>query len=175
LRRLAIRHTDPSKVRLAQELMQRYPPRPEEPRGVLRVLSTGKADMMEDIPDELLVKGARDDDHLRLLRELGLKAYICVPMQSRGRTLGVLTFVMAESGRRFSSADLRLAEQLAQRAAIAIENANLYRALREEDRRKTEFLAVLAHELRNPLAPLRNGLQILQLSGDNPQAITQAR
>ncbi len=174
-RRLAVRHTDPAKVRLAEELMRRYPPRPDEPRGIIHVLATGKADMMEDIPDELLVTGARDADHLRLLRELGLKSYICVPMLSRGRTLGVLTFVMAESGRRFASADLRLAEQLAQRAAIAIENANLYRALQEEDRRKTEFIAVLAHELRNPLAPLRNGLQVLRLCGDNREGIEQAR
>ncbi len=175
LRRLAVRHADPSKIRLAEELARRYPPQPDAKHGVLHVIATGKADIMEDIPDSLLESGARDAGHLHLLRELGLKSYICVPMLSRVRTLGVLTFVMAESGRRFNASDLQLAEQLAQRAAVAIENANLYRALREEDRRKTEFIAVLAHELRNPLAPLRNGLQVLRLSGDGPEEIEQAR
>jgi PAS domain S-box-containing protein len=175
LRRLAVRHADPSKIRLAEELARRYPPQPDAKHGVPHVIATGKADIMEDIPDSLLEVNARDAGHLHLLRELGLKSYICVPMLSRVRTLGVLTFVMAESGRRFNASDLRLAEQLAQRAAVAIENANLYRALREEDRRKTEFLAVLAHELRNPLAPLRNGLQVLRLSGDSPEEIEQAR
>jgi PAS domain S-box-containing protein len=175
VRRLAIKHIDPSKVRLAEELIKRYPPRPDATRGLRHVLATGKAEMMEEIPDTLVAEGAQDSEHLRLLQELGLKSYICMPMQSHGRTLGALTFVMAESGRRFTSADLRLAEQLAQRAAIAIENANLYRVLREEDRRKTEFLAVLAHELRNPLAPIRNGLQVMKLAGDNPQQREQAR
>jgi PAS domain S-box-containing protein len=175
VRRLAIKHTDPSKVHLAEELIKRYPPRPDAKRGLRHVLATGKAEMMEEIPDALLLEGAQDSEHLRLLQELGLKSYICMPMLYRGRTLGALSFVMAESGRRFTSADLRLAEQLAQRAAVAIENANLYRVLREEDRRKTEFLAVLAHELRNPLAPIRNGLQVMKLAGDNPKQREQAR
>jgi PAS domain S-box-containing protein len=175
LRRLAIKHTDPSRSRLAEELRERYPPRPDDPHGLSHVLRTGRSELVEDIPDSMLSEAAHDGDHLRILRGLGLKSYIGVPMPSRGRTLGVLSFVMAESGRRFVAADLRVAEQLAQRAAVALENANLYRALREEDRRKTEFLAVLAHELRNPLAPLRNGLQVMRLAGDSREVVAKAR
>jgi PAS domain S-box-containing protein len=167
LRRLAVTHTDPAKVDLADEHRTRYPPRPDDPYGVPKVVRSGKAELVEDIPDALLVKVARDAEHLRILREAGLRSYICVPMQSKGRTLGVLTFVMAESGRRYRAHDLVAAEDLARRAAIAIENAGLYQALQDADRRKDEFLAALAHELRNPLAPIRNALQIMRLEGGN--------
>ena len=168
LQRLAVRHTDPAKVRLAHELMERYPPRPDDPHGISYVVRSGQAEMMEEIPDELLVQSARDDEHLRIARALGLQSYICVPMQSKGKTLGVLTFVTAESDRRYDRDDLVAAEDLGRRAAIAIENANLYRTLQEADRRKDEFLATLAHELRNPLAPIRTGLHVLKMAQHNP-------
>src|SRR5205807_6258710 len=72
-------------------------------------------------------------------------------------------------------ADLRLAEDLGHRTAIAIENARLYAALQEADRRKDEFLAMLAHELRNPLAPIRNALHVMKMPGANGAAVEQAR
>jgi signal transduction histidine kinase/CheY-like chemotaxis protein len=86
-----------------------------------------------------------------------------VPLAISGDCLGVLTFATAESGRRYTQADLALAMDLAHRAEVAIENSRLYQALKEADRRKDEFLATLAHELRNPLAPIRNSLQILKM------------
>jgi PAS domain S-box-containing protein len=175
LRRLAAAHKDPEKVRLAQELMRRYPPDPDAPGGISQVFRTGQPQIVEEITDEMLVQGARDEDHLRLVRSLGLHSFICVPLVVSGKALGVLTFATAESGRRYARPDLALAEDLSHRAAVAIENARLYRALREEDERKTEFLALLAHELRNPLAPLRNSLEIMRLAGDNPEAVEQGR
>jgi signal transduction histidine kinase len=89
--------------------------------------------------------------------------------------LGVLTFITAESGRRYDAADLNLAQDLARRAAVAIENAKLYQALREADRRKDEFLALLGHELRNPLAPISNALHVLRLPQANEAMRDQAR
>ena len=175
LRRLAVAHRDPEKVRLARELMDRYPPDPDAPRGASHVFRSGQAEIVEEIADEMLVKGARDEEHLRLARSLGLRSYICVPIVVSGRTHSVLTFATAESGRTYARSDLSLAEDLARRAAIAIENANLYQALREEDRRKTEFIALLAHELRNPLAPLRNSLHVMRLAGDDRRSVEQAR
>jgi signal transduction histidine kinase/ActR/RegA family two-component response regulator len=109
------------------------------------------------------------------MRELGLRSYVCVPLRARGRVLGVLTFASAESGRRYTAGDLAFAEELAHRAAIAIENAQLYREAREADRRKEEFLAMLAHELRNPLAPIRNALEILRLPDTNAATAVWAR
>ncbi|HEX5106272.1 MAG TPA: ATP-binding protein, partial [Pirellulaceae bacterium] len=109
----------------------------------------------------------KDREHLQVLNELGLRSYICVPLLSHGAVLGVLTFATAESGWHYRQEDLQAAEDLARRVVIAIENANLYRALQEADRRKDEFLATLAHELRNPLAPVRHWLEILKRGGDN--------
>jgi PAS domain S-box-containing protein len=173
LRRLAVAHQDPEKVRLAQDLLDRYPPDPAAPGGIAYVFRTGQPEVVEEVTNELLAQGAKDEEHLRLMRSLGLRSYICVPLFASGRTFGVLTFATAESGRTYARSDLLLAQDLAHRAAVAVENANLYRALREEDRRKTEFLALLAHELRNPLAPLRNGLQIMRLAGGDRAAVSQ--
>ena len=175
LRRLAAVHTDPSKVALATELVRRYPPRPDAPYGPPRVVRTGEPELAAEITDDLLAASASAEDHLRILRELGLRSYICVPLATRGRTLGAMTFVRAESGRSYGPADLTVAEDLARRAAVATENARLYGALREADRRKDEFIALLAHELRNPLAPLRNGLQVMRLAERDLSAVAQAR
>ena len=175
LRRLAVAHVDPAKVKLAHELHRRYPPDPAAPLGVWNVLRTGKAELVPEISDALLVETTTDQDLLRLLRELGLRSYLGVPLTMRGKTLGVLTFVAAESGRHFQPADLHIAEDLGQRAAVAIENARLFGDLKEADQRKDEFLAMLAHELRNPLAPIRNALQIMKMPGADGETVEQAR
>ena len=166
LRRLAVAHLDPRKVELVHEIMRRYPPAPDAPSGTARVARTGQPETVFDITDDMLVRGARDEEHLRLIRALELKSYICVPLAAAGKTLGVLTFATAESGRSYSASDVALAEDLAHRAAVAVENSNLYRALKEADRRKDEFLATLAHELRNPLAPIRNALHVMRLAAE---------
>lgn len=162
LRRLAVVHRDPEQVRVAQELGRRYPPDPEAGGGIGFVFRTGQPEIMTHVADELLVKGAVDDEHLRLMRALRLRSYICVPLLVTGKTLGVLTFATSLSGRAYTSADLTIAHDLAHRAAIAVENARLYHELREADRLKDEFLAMLAHELRNPLAPVRNAIYIMK-------------
>jgi PAS domain S-box-containing protein len=175
LRRLAAVHGNPARIGLANEMGERYPTRPDDPYGPQHVLRTGQPEIAADVTEALLLTAARDDDHLRALRELGLRSYICVPLATRGKTLGTLTFMLAESGRRYGPADLTLARDLAHRAAVATENARLYAELREADRRKDEFIALLAHELRNPLAPLRNGLQVLRLADGDAGAVAQAR
>lgn len=163
LQRLAVAHIDPTKVQLAEELYERYPPHPQEPRGVRKVLRSGESELEGHITDEMLEMAARDDEHLRIMRELTLCSYMCVPLRTNDKTLGAMTFVAAESGRRYEPQDLSMAEDLAHRAAIAVENARLYQEVRDAGRRKDEFLAMLAHELRNPLAPLRSGLDLLAM------------
>jgi len=175
LRRLAVAHRDPEKVQLAHDLMRRYPPDPQVPSGALTVLRTGTPEIISDITDEMLVLAARDEAHLRLIRSLGLKSYICVPLIVSGKPLGVLTFATAESGRTYTGADLTLATDLAQRASVAVENTQLYQALRDADRRKDEFLATLAHELRNPLAPIRNALEILKMPTVDAATVARSR
>ena len=165
LQRLAVTHRDPAKAEWARELIRRYPPSRQEPHGLFHVLRTGKTDWMAEIPKSLIEQSARDAEHLRILRELGLKSYICTPLCSRSKTIGVMTFVTSESGYVYDAIDVAAAEDLARRTVIAIENANLLATLKETDRRKDEFLAMLAHELRNPLAPIRNAVQIFRGKG----------
>ena len=126
LERLAVAHKDPEKVTWALELNRRYPPTPDTPGGFYEVLRTGKAVLRSEVPDALLKAAAQDDAHLSLLRDVGFRSIMVVPLNVHDKTLGVLLFVSAEGGRRYAEADLALAEELGRRAAVAVENAMLY-------------------------------------------------
>jgi PAS domain S-box-containing protein len=165
IQRVAVTHSDPARVALAHELFRRHPPLPTDQHGVASVLRSGESEWVPYIPDALKAGPVQDEEQARMARELGLNSYICTPLRSRRGTLGALTFATAESGRVFDANDVAAAEDLASRAVIAIENANLLATLKQSDRRKDEFLAMLAHELRNPLAPIRNSVQILRAHG----------
>ena len=132
LKRLAVEHEDPKKLDLAHELQERYPPEPNAPGGVLQVVRSGRSEFYPRVTDDMLVSAARDDEHLRLMRQIGFTSVIIVPLVAWGRTLGVITLVMAESGRRYKEADLKLAEELARRAALAVDNARLYEEAQKE-------------------------------------------
>ncbi|KRF40961.1 PP2C family protein-serine/threonine phosphatase [Terrabacter sp. Soil810] len=126
LRTLAVAHIDPDKVQLARELETRWPPDPDRQGGAAHVARTGESLLVENVTDEMLVASAQDDEHLRVARELGLQSAMSVPLVAKDRVLGVLTFVVAESGRRYTHDDVAFAEDLARRAALAIDNADLY-------------------------------------------------
>jgi PAS domain S-box-containing protein len=127
-RRLAVAHVDPDKVELAWELAAKYPPLLDAPTGLPNVLRTGRSELYADIPDELLVAGCRDDEQLRIARELQLRSAIVAPLAVHDRVLGAMSFVFAESNRKYTNDDLLVAEDLARRCANAIENARLYRS-----------------------------------------------
>jgi len=131
LRQLAVVHAKPEKVKFALELQERYPPDPSSETGVAAVVRRGEPELVPEISDEMLAAAAVDELHLGLIQELGLRSYMCVPLIARGRTLGAISFVSAESGRRYEPDDLRFAEDLARRAATAIDNAQLYREAEE--------------------------------------------
>jgi signal transduction histidine kinase len=172
LSRLALTHADPSRERSARELWERYPPRPGDPSGLMQVLRTGRAELLPEIPASLLQSLAHDEEHLRALIEQHYASSITVPLVVRGRTLGALTIMTAESGRRYGPEDLILAEDLARRAAAAIDNARLFREVQDAGRRKDEFLAMLAHELRNPLAAICNaGYTLDEMGAEDERAI----
>ena len=130
--RLAVEHPNPDKVVLAMKLQERYPPYPEAPGGVSHVLRTGRPEFYAEITDEMLEAAARDEGHLEILREIGFTSAMVVPMIARERTLGAITLVSAESGRRYGVADLELAEEVARRAALAVDNARLYEEAQRE-------------------------------------------
>lgn len=153
--RLAVAHEDPAKVELARRLQERYPTDPEAPRGVPNVLKTGTPEMMSDIPEELIHEAARDEGHKAILKELGLKSYMMVPLMARGKSLGVITLVMDESNRSYGDADLELAEDLARRASLAVDNARLYAEAQEEVARREraeDALSEIREAERNRMA-----------------------
>ncbi len=133
IRQLAVAHIDPEKVKWGHELRRLYPPDPNEAQGLSNVLRTGQPEIYPDIPDALLVASARDARHLELIRVLGPRSVMMVPILARERVLGAITFVTThESGKNYTDDDLLVAQGLATRAALAIENARLYRAAQEE-------------------------------------------
>ncbi len=150
------------------DLQQCYPLDLNTPHGVAHVLRTGLTEYLPEISDAMLTDLAGSDGQLRTLRALGLHSSLVVPMTLRGQTLGTLAFARTGPDRTFCTAERALAEDLGRRAAVAVDNGRLYRQVAEADRRKDEFLAMLAHELRNPLAPLRNALYMLRQRGDSP-------
>ena len=128
IERLAVAHQDPDKVRWAHELQERYPPDPEAPRGVANVLRTGEPEFLPSFPQELLDEALGDNDELRrIVDELGLNSSITVPLNARGRTLGALSLIAAETHPPFTQADFELALEVARRAAVAVDNARLFR------------------------------------------------
>jgi PAS domain S-box-containing protein len=153
IERLAVQHEDPQKLELAHKLQERYPPDPDLPQGVLRVVRSGQPEFHPEISDDVLVATARDAEHLRLIREIGFTSVIIVPLVARGRTLGAITLVSAESGRRYGSADLKLAEELARRAGLAVDNARLYRD-------RSEVARTLQEGLLPPRLPEIPGVEV---------------
>ncbi|NER23096.1 MAG: GAF domain-containing protein [Symploca sp. SIO1B1] len=141
--RLAVAHVNPEKEKYVWELQRRYPPKGNEDYGYPKVLRTGKSYAHFDVSDEFLSAIARDPGHLELFRQLNSKSYICVPLQVGDKTLGSISFVWSESGRRYTQADLELAEDLARRAALAAENAKLYREAQEASQSLRQVVTIL--------------------------------
>jgi PAS domain S-box-containing protein len=151
LETLAVAHTDPEKVRWAREVGERYPTDPTATGGVTAVVRSGRSELYPEVSDEMLAAVARDEGHLELLRTLGMRSAMIVPIRAHGHTLGAITLIGAESGRQFTAQDLPIAEELARRSALAIENAELFQAAAAANRAKSEFMASMSHELRTPL------------------------
>ena len=164
-----IAHPDPAKVELVRELRRGFAGGADLAAGPSLVIETGEAQWLT-VNEKLIASVAPDAERQRALTALGLRSTVIVPMKSRGRILGAITLCTStESGRMFERADLEMARHLGRRAALAIDNALLYSEARKADQRKDEFLAMLGHELRNPLAPILTALQVMQLRGSGGQ------
>jgi PAS domain S-box-containing protein len=152
VRQVAVAHPDPAKVALADRLRREYPADPET-SALHRILRTGRAELYTEITGEMIAAAARDAEHERIIRELGMSSVMIAPMRVRDRTIGTVTFVSAESGRRFDEYDLALAEALASRAAIAVDNARLHRT-------RSEIAQTLQASLLPPVLPDIPGLEL---------------
>ena len=142
--RLAVAHVDPEKVRFADQLAEKYPPDPDATHGVPNVIRTLRAELLPEITDALLQQATADTPELlEVLRELGLRSSMCVPLVARDRALGAITFVSAETGRRYDETDLAVAQDLARRAATSVDNARLFRETQAARRDAQDSLAVV--------------------------------
>jgi PAS domain S-box-containing protein len=156
IQQLALAHVDPNKLKLAFEFQKQYPPDPDAPTGAVHVIRTGKPQLVQYLTDDQISAAAKNKDHLGMLLELNPRSYMIVPLSARGRTLGAITLLSSESGRRHDHADLALAQELARRAALAVDNARLYReaqALNEELERRVIHRTI---ELQNANQRLEN-------------------
>jgi signal transduction histidine kinase/CHASE3 domain sensor protein len=193
VKRLATAHVDPNKLEAAIAIEKRYPPDPRSKTGVQEIVRTGEAQLIPEIPRALLTAAAVDAEHLRLIDALELRSFMGVPLAIGGRVLGAITFVMAESHRTYGPADLDFARSLADRAAIAVENARLFREVESarasisaqllvEERRRREaedqtrfaetFVGMLGHDLRNPLNAIIMTTRLLRRIAKAPNEMT---
>src|SRR5207244_4146652 len=134
IRNVVVAHADPGKVESAREYRRRFPAQPDESFGAAAVLRTGESQLFADISDELLAEATPTAEAAELVRKLGLSSAIVAPLKARGRTLGALTLVAAEAPRRYDEGDLAFVEEVAQLAALMIDNVQLHRD--EQDARE---------------------------------------
>ncbi|MEH2039061.1 PAS domain S-box protein [Nostoc sp.] len=142
IRRLPIAHADPSKAELARKL-QEYVTDYKGASAITRVLQTGQSELISEVSDSLLVAATQNQEHLELVRQLGMKSVMIVPLIAKGRVLGTISFVTAESNRRYDRTDLTLATDITHRAALAVENAQLYRDIQQALVHYAESLSLL--------------------------------
>lgn len=171
LRRIAMAAVVPEKISLTRELAERHPLDMQATRGVGAVLRTGEPELVSNVERATLETEFPDEEVRAKLLGLGICSYMVVPIRREsGEVMGAIALAMAESRRRYDSDDLDVALALASRAALAIEHAQLYCEARTERERaekashaKDQFLAMLGHELRNPLAPIRTALELMEM------------
>lgn len=162
VRRVAVAHVRPGMVERTQAFHARYPIRMDDASGAGKVLRDGVTEFVPELPPLLEQYLGGDLERLRATEELGIRTFISVPLVSRGKVLGALTLVNTESGRRYTQADVRLAEDLARRAAASLDNGRLYMEAQDAIRARDTFLSVASHELNTPLTSLTLNVQALR-------------
>lgn len=160
VRRMAAVHADPSKGEIMTRIA-RVVPSPERPIGVRQVIETGEPELVPEVTEAWIRATTDDEEHYQMIRELHPRSAMVVPLVARGNVLGTLSLAATERGRRYDEDDLVLAQELARRAALAIDNARLYQSSQEATRIRDEVLRIVAHDLRNPLHTVRLSVGLL--------------
>jgi PAS domain S-box-containing protein len=158
-----------------EDFRQSYPLPGMPSPALARVLKTGRPELNPEPGDlEMEAKGAARR-HLEILRRLSPSSSMVVPLLAQGRVLGTLVFNVSLTRRRYGPTDLSFAEEVARRTALAVDSARLYREAHRSNQLKDEFLAMLAHELRNPLAPALNAMEIMKQYPAEDDALRMSR
>ncbi len=201
MRRLGIVHSDPRKRPIVERLTSSWPPQRVDPLGAPRAVASRKSDVIPHVTDEMLVEVARSDGNLQDLRSLGIGSVIVVPLIARENVLGAITFVSSDAGHLYTDADVGLAEDLAARCSIALDNARLFRNLeavrkgaaqlneqlvvssirqqelaeeaRDANHAKSRFLATMSHEIRTPLNAIVGYIGLLEMEISGPMTSKQ--
>ena len=180
IRRLGIYHPEPEKQNLARELETRWKPDVDDPFGAPAMLRDQRTIAITDDIEATLAATARTPADLHILRQLGIGALLTVPLVARKRLLGAITFVSAQPGLKYSPEDVQLAEDVASRAALALDNAQVYdlalvlqRSAESANRAKTAFLGAMSHELRTPLNAIGGYIDILDMGLRGPVTANQ--
>lgn len=171
VRRVAIAHADPAKQALAREYSRKFPADLREGAALHGVIIGGETVLVEEISHALLERLARSPEQLHFLEQLGPRSWLAVPVIVSGQPVGAISMLTSESDRRYSLTDLTVMKDLGHRAGIAIENARLHKESRDAVRAREDVLAIVSHDLRNPLSAIDLGASLLLSSvGSEPRA-----
>lgn len=165
VRRLSMSHVDANKLAALSAFPDHYNVPSEGQHPLSEAFSTGMAYIQSQVTEEYVSSVAADREMLEFWRILNPHSIMSVPLRVRGSVFGAITFVSCDASRTFGARDLSLAEELARRASIAVDNTQLYYRIQRADTAKDEFLAMLGHELRNPLGAISNALELIRLRG----------
>jgi PAS domain S-box-containing protein len=175
--RVGVAHVDPEKEPMLFELARRFGDRGHAGPAALhlqRAVMAGASTLVPEVDREMLLAAGVSDEHRALIMDLLPCSLLAVPLRLGERTIGVLSLLTSESGRHFGPDDLALAEELARRASLAVENARLFHAAEQATRARDEMLGVVAHDLRNPLSTITMVSQLL-LEAGSPERTTERK
>lgn len=174
LHQLAIASDNPTHQALLREMRRRYPPSSAKSPPLMQELQQGRSIFYSQLPASLLVNMAEDAEHLQMLQQLNTQSLMVIPLLGRGQVFGVLSLARTEPNKPYQLSDLALAEDIARRAATAIDNARLYQEAEQANRIKDEFLAILSHELRTPLNPILGWAKLLRTRSYDAETTARA-
>jgi len=163
IKEIAVHHIDPEQLTLVQVLYEQYKDNLNSPQGLQKLLETGQAELISDVSEVVLQRTMQENPGMfAIIRALGLKSYMGMPLIARDRVIGAVTFSSSEPQRYYTLDDLAFAQELAHRIALSLDNARLYSAAQKAITLRDDFISIASHELRTPVTSLKLYIQVLQ-------------